>query len=298
MNKGYVPNRKPGANQVAASQNKAFTGCYLYVEGSSDCCFWRNFVDKKFVKIVACNGWEKVVDTVTKNRDKGNLCIGVVDLDFHAYVPEPDKVKSGIFITDDHDLEMMIYHSGDYQKVINLYDKKDKLQQYELGYHMQIIDEAKTIVGNIARLRMVVKKNNLNLRFRFAPKESYDFTYPNYIKILDKHTFTYKSDNDFIKYLIEWSKTKVSNVPSQIETEQLMAAEDVANYDEWKFLNGHDMTLILYILLKNKVKISISSEEDFERSLYVAYEKNSLEQTALYAEIQKFAQDNNIVIFK
>lgn len=77
-----------------------------------------------------------------------------------------------------------------------------------------------------------------------------------------------------------------------------MAEEDVANYDEWKFLNGHDMTLILCILLKDKVKISVPKIDDFERSLYVAYERNSLEQTTLYDSIQRFAENNNVVIFK
>ena len=74
--KGYVPKRLPGANLVAASQNKSFKGCYFYVEGSSDSCMWRNFLDEKNVKILACNGWENVVKTVKKNFDAGIASIG------------------------------------------------------------------------------------------------------------------------------------------------------------------------------------------------------------------------------
>lgn len=67
----------------------------------------------------------------------------------------------------------------------------------------------------------------------------------------------------------------------------------------WKFLNGHDMTLILYILLKKKVKLSgLTNAETLERNLYVAYERASLQQTELYAKIQEYAEHNNIVIFK
>ena len=59
------------------------------------------------------------------------------------------------------------------------------------------------------------------------------------------------------------------------------------------------MTLILYILLKKKVKLSgLTNSETLERNLYVSYERASLQQTELYAKIQDYAEHNNIVIFK
>ena len=239
----------------------------------------------------------QLVESVEKTMSVGTLCIGVVDLDFHEYVPEPDKSKANVFLTDDHDLEMMIYHSGDYRKVINQYDAGGKLNKYESEHQVQVFDEAKSIVGNIARLRIAAKKANLSLIFRHSNSKTKDFTYPDYKKILG-NDYAYKSDKALVKYIIDWSKSKGAVVPSQVDTEQLMAAENMAHYDEWKFLNGHDMTRVLCLLLKGKVKISVSNTEDYERSLYVAYEKSSLEQTALYASIQQFATDKNIVIFK
>lgn len=50
---------------------------------------------------------------------------------------------------------------------------------------------------------------------------------------------------------------------------------------------------------KKKVKLSaLANPDSFEKSLYVAYEKQSLRQTALYANIQKYAEQNDLVIFK
>lgn len=89
MSKGYVPNRLPAAHQVAASQSKSFKGWYLYVEGMSDCAFWNNFVDYENVRVLACNGWERVVNCVNNNVEAGNKCIGIVDRDFHDIIPEP-----------------------------------------------------------------------------------------------------------------------------------------------------------------------------------------------------------------
>lgn len=296
--KGYVPNRSPGAHQVAASQNKSFKGCYFYVEGSSDSCMWRNFIDDKNVKIIACNGWKNVVESVTKSIDANNTCVGVVDLDFHTYIPEPKKVHPNIFMTDDHDLEMMIYHSGDYLKAINLIDPQGKRQEYEDANNVHVLDEAKAIVDRIARLRMVVKKHNLKLVFRKMNKDN-EFTYPEYNKILDKRNLTYISDEALIKYIVSWSQnaTHVQITPAHVLP--FLEQENVNIYDEWKFLNGHDMTLILCLLLKKKIKhLSLANAESFERSLYVAYEKQSLQQTTLYANIQQFAEQNNLIIFK
>ena len=296
--KGYVPNRSPGANQVAASQNKSFKGCYFYVEGASDSCMWRNFLDEKNVKIVACNGWEKVVDSVTKNLDAGNTCIGIVDLDFHTYIPEQKKVHSNIFLTDDHDLEMMIYHSGDYLKAINQVDPFGKRQEYEHANDVQVLDEAKAIVGRIARLRITVKKHDLKLVFRKMNKNK-DFSYPDYDKALDKHALNYVSDEKLVTYMIGWSRNETNAQVLPTEVLPLLEQENTNDYDEWKFLNGHDMTLVLTLLLKKKIKLSaLVNAESLEKSLYVAYEKQSLQRTALYANIQQFAEQNNLVIFK
>lgn len=296
--KGYVPNRSPGANQVAASQNKSFKGCYFYVEGSSDSCMWRNFLDEKNVKIVACNGWKNVVETVKKNIDAGNICIGVVDLDFHTYIPEQEKVHPCIFMTDDHDLEMMIYHSGDYQKAINQFDPLGKRQEYEQANDVQVVDEAKAIVDRIARLRITVKKHNLKLVFRKTNKNK-DFSYPDYDKALDKQTLGYVSDEKLVTYMIGWSRNETNAQVQPAAVLPLLEQENTNDYDEWKFLNGHDMTLVLTLLLKKKIKLSaLGNAESLEKSLYVAYEKQSLQRTALYANIQRFAEQNNLIIFK
>ena len=91
MSKGYVAPRTPGANLVAACQNKEFNGCYIYVEGNSDVCFWKNFCSKTDTKIVACNGWTEVIDSVSMAKQKGKLSIGIVDRDFYDYIREAKK---------------------------------------------------------------------------------------------------------------------------------------------------------------------------------------------------------------
>lgn len=300
MSKGYVAPRTPGANLVAACQNKTFKGCYIYVEGNSDVSFWKNFLNKSETKIVACNGWPAVVDSVSRAKAEGTLCIGIVDRDFYDYIHEPKKDEDQVFMTDDHDIEMMIYQSGDYEKVINNYDTSDKVEAYENQIQQSLLDEIKAIVDRIAHFRIAVKRNHLNLKFRHQNRKQ-EIVYPDYENILDRH-FEYKTDEDLIKYIINWSQGKVEGVPSDFQTtKQFLEVEDLNQFEESTFLNGHDMTLLMHLFLKKKVKIDIKqtlTPEDFEHQLYIAYEQKSLVATDLYTSIKQYADDNGINIFK
>lgn len=145
---------------------------------------------------------------------------------------------------------------------------------------------------------MTAIKNDLKIVFRKRTKDN-EFSYPEYDKILDKHSFSYISDEKLIKYILDWSRnvTKTSLVYGDVHS--LMDQIESENFDKWQFLNGHDITLVLYILLKKKVKISaLNNSDSFEKSLYVAYEKESLQRTKLYSEIQDFAIRNSLMIFK
>ena len=299
MSKGYVAPRTPGANLVAACQNKEFNGCYIYVEGNSDVCFWKNFCSKTDTKIVACNGWTEVIDSVSMAKQKGKLSIGIVDRDFYDYIREAKKEEDQVFMTDNHDLEMMVYYSGDYEKVINNLDPGGKVQTYEENAHHTLLDEIKTIVDKIARYRIAVKKNHLNLKFKHQNKK-HEIDFPDYEKILDNR-FNYQSDEVLIKYIISWSTNKVSGAPTNYATVlPHFNAEDGIEYDEWSFLNGHDITLIMYILLKKKIKVDMKqtlSSDDLEHQLYIAYEKASLKTTDLYGSIKQYSDDNNVRIF-
>ena len=192
----------------------------------------------------------------------------------------------------------MIYHSGDYQKAINVLDVHGKRKEYEVNNHNTVLEEVMVIVDKIARLRMTAIKNDLKIVFRKRTKDN-EFSYPEYDKILDKHSFSYISDEKLINYILDWSRnvTKTSLVYGDVHS--LMDQIESENFDKWQFLNGHDITLVLYILLKKKVKISaLNNSDSFEKSLYVAYEKESLQRTKLYSEIQDFAIRNSLMIFK
>ena len=52
---------------------------YLFVEGVSDECFWKKYINRDVINIQQVNGWENVVDCVRKFNDESlhNCCIGI-----------------------------------------------------------------------------------------------------------------------------------------------------------------------------------------------------------------------------
>lgn len=301
MNKGYVPPRTPAAHQVAASQDKSFAGYNLYVEGLSDSSFWNNFVHLDNVRVRACGGWEKVVETVQSNITAGNKCLGVIDRDFHNIIPEPEKIKPQIFITDAHDMEMMIYYSGDYVKAINAFDPRGKVRTFEDDNNWSLMGTAKEIADKIARLKLTVRRNGLSLSFKYKKEKDETIEFPDYEKILDREC-RYVSDDQLIQYISDFTRNKSKKAATPKEQVlPLLKIEQAAQYEDEQLLNGHDLTLLIFILLKKKVKLSIPSNKsasDFESLLCTSFERAHLEETDLFKAMQQFANHEGIQLFR
>lgn len=299
MNKGYVPRRTPAAHQVAASLSKSFSGYSLYVEGLSDCSFWNNFVHPDNVKVKACNGWKEVVETVQRNIAAGNKCLGVVDSDFHYIIPEPEKVRPQIFITDVHDMEMMVYCSGDYVKAINAFDPRGRVSIYENDNNWSLMNAAKEIADKIARLKLTVKRNGLIMSFKYKKDDTIE--YPDYEKMLDRQC-QYVSDDKMIHYLSCFTRDKAKKSPSsENEILSLLQNENAVQYNEDQLLNGHDLTLLIFLLLKKKIKLSIPSNKsasDLETLLCTSYERAHLENTNLYKVLKQFGDNEGVQLFR
>lgn len=102
---------------------------YLFVEGVSDECFWKKYINRDVINIQQVNGWENVVDCVRKFNDESlhNCSIGIVDCDFEHIYPHKAITENNIFMTDYHDLEMMMYQSSALDSVLKAIDRKINL---------------------------------------------------------------------------------------------------------------------------------------------------------------------------
>ena len=295
MEKGYVPKREPAAHQVAASMLKNFAGCYLYVEGVSDCSFWNNYVDTTIVKVIACEGWLKVLETVEKVTQEGKKCLGVIDRDFRDYVDYGVK-PDNIFLWDCHDMEMTIFKKGSYVRAINSYDKQGKyLEKKNNGFDLLV--EALVASDRIGCLKLAEKTNNFGLKFKNKRKNEIET--PDYSKLYDRTPKLLDVDK-ILTYLISWSSSKGYR-PIQCINDIKIAysAVEALNIDSYMLSNGHDLVQILAFLLvkKMKVKTGTIQPDDFESKLYVAFQDKELQSTDLYQRIKNWCEPKGIELF-
>ena len=293
----FVPDRRPAAHQVAASQDKYFKGCHVYVESGCDCRFWKTFFNLNNVKLRACNGWPNVVDSVIKGNNESIVCIGIVDRDFRDYVANYGELPQNVFVSDEHDVEMTIIKAEGIERVINNFDPSDHIQRYEVKEGAKVLDIVLGISNRIGVLKLLDRRENLNFKLRKVGKGD-EFDLPSYEKILDKEGH-FISNQKMVEYLIGWSTSNKSQPSKSLnEILTLYEAEDIANYDSYKLSSGHDVTYLIAYLIWKHISGEKTDKEELERILRATYSTESFKKTAIRSTLLQWGENSGIPILR
>lgn len=293
----FVPDRKPAAHQVAASQDKNFKGCHVYVESGCDSRFWKTFLNMGNVKLRACNGWPNVIASVNKGNSDNVVSIGIIDRDFRDYVGNYGDVPNNVFVSDEHDVEMMIIKAEGIERVINNYDAADHIQNYEAKEGTSVLDVVLGITNRIGILKLVDRREGLNLKLKKEGKGT-EFELPNYEKFLDKDGH-YTTNKKMIGYLMDWSRSNKSQPSKNLdEILSLYEAEDITNYDTYKLSCGHDVTYVIAYLIWKHISGERTNKDELEKLLRASYTIDSFRNTDIYAALNQWSMDNEVAILK
>ena len=172
MENSLIASRKPVSWNNSEKMDSAFKGIYIYVEGTSDLNIWRKYTNKQNVRIKVVDGWEKVVAKVSGCPNN----IGIIDKDFRDLANNV-PIDDNIFLTDEHDIEMMMFISSVFSDVLLALKISDN----------DLRDEILTITDDIGRVKLSTILRNWNLTFkRQSNKKKDDFEHPKYEDALDK----------------------------------------------------------------------------------------------------------------
>lgn len=293
----YIPDRKPAAHRVAASQDKNFKGCHVYVESGCDCRFWKTFLDEQHVKIRACGGWPKVVDSVSKGNGEDVMCLGIIDRDFRDFVGNYGDLPDNVYISDEHDVEMMIIKAEGIERVINNYDPADHIQKYEEKEGAKVLEIVLGITNKIGVLKLIDRREHLNFKLKKAGKGT-EYDLPNYEKFLDKDGH-FTTNEKMVEYLIEWSKMNKSHpIKSLDEIVALYDAEEIEGYDTYKLSCGHDVTYVIAYLIWKHISREKTNKDELEKLLRASYSPDSFKKTAICAALSHWGLQNGIQILR
>ena len=265
---------------------------YLFVEGVSDECFWKKYINRDVINIQQVNGWENVVDCVRKfnNESLNNCCFGIIDCDFEHIYSHKSIIENNIFMTDYHDLEMMMYQSDAWDSVLKAVDRKNKI----VCSSLDILNHVLKITDKIGYLKLSSQKEDLGLVFK-TKNRNHELELPNYEKIITS-TGDYENDDKLISYIYNYSNSKKTNpLPDVNRITTIFNETCKTQYPSIYLSNGHDISYIIPFVLRRKFKLNEKhiTTETINIALYAAYSIELLKQTQLYHKINKWGIDNN-----
>ena len=240
--------RKVPARINAERMDSSFNGMYIYVEDDSDVAIWKKYLVKKNTRIRAVYGWENVVAIA---RDKnGTNKIGIIDKDFRNFTGT-EPAEDNIFVTDEHDIEMMMFLSPVFSNVLQALKVKD-----EDAVHFR--DNILNITDDIGKIKLLSEINGWGIVFKKS--KGGDFVYPDYKEIFGKNG-KYEGIKKIIELVVNFNE-------HYIKGDLILKELDIEwNYNVGKLSNGHEFAIIMSLYLKYYLKRFKEKDKETKESL-------------------------------
>jgi hypothetical protein len=282
----------------AIMMDKNFTGHFLIVEGPKDFKVYNKFMQPQNIRIKEAFGCEKVKNVLNLLSERGfNKKIGIIDSDFMKIL-NTNHAISELFETDFHDVEVMICNSTALDHVVNLYCSKNKIINFERLKNSSVKDNIFELAKQIALLKLANKIHDLGLIFKPESLDGNQIKYKDFISVSD---LTYAGTDKLIDTILNYTRSKNPRVKSRQEIIEKLNEVSKHVYNVNDLVNGHDLSNILFILIKKVFASTNKMVQDFntiEDSLILAYDYEEFKKTELYKILKTYEIQNSLTILK
>ena len=264
MREQITPDRIANSIRLLRSNHE---GVFLIVEGHSDKLIYERLVNKQEVRVTIASGKNNAIKALSiLEKENFRRVVAVIDADFSRIEQQiPDS--NNLFLTDEHDLEMMLIKSAAFDKLLKERGSEEKIAAFPKDIRETLLK----LGQEIGKLRLLSLRNKLDLKFeglkfgKFIDKEKLSINIDELIRSIKNHSHKLSLDEQQIK-------------------QDLSVISD-ENHDPWQLCCGHDFIDILAIALckvlgtwnANDVKTEV-----LERELRLAYELSYFYQTQIY----------------
>ena len=251
-----------------------YDGTILLVEGETDASFFKNFLIRKETLVRWLNGKDKTIRIVTILEEDNRFgFVAIVDADFW-HIDGIPALGSNVIVTDAHDLDLMIFSSPAFEKVvtecftaINL----DKLQEKFGNLRWSLLESVRLL----GYLRLLNERERLGISFR---KPNNPHRYPYWLNHLDLNNLTLSLEQVLIS-LCGNNRNLKNHLSAIINSDNLNAHELLM------LCNGHDVMQVTCALIMHSGRNSIKDRVnpiDIERAFRLAYEIAFFRETNLH----------------
>lgn len=275
MREQITPDRIANSIRLLRSDHE---GVFLIVEGHSDKLIYERLVNKQEVRITIASGKNNAIKALSiLEKENFRRVVAVIDADF-SRIEQQISDSNNLFLTDEHDLEMMLIKSAAFDKLLKERGSEEKIAAFPKDIRETLLK----LGQEIGKLRLLSLRNKLDLKF-----EGLKFG-----KFIDKEKLSINID-ELIRSIKNHSQ-KLSLDEQQIKQDLSVISDE--NHDPWQLCCGHDFISILAIALckvlgtwnANDVK-----KEDWERELRLAYELSYFYQTQIYQLMVNWQSNNH-----
>ncbi len=275
MREQITPDRIANSIRLLRSDHE---GVFLIVEGHSDKLIYERLVNKQEVRATIASGKNNAIKALSiLEKENFRRVVAVIDADFSRIEQQiPDS--NNLFLTDEHDLEMMLIKSAAFDKLLKERGSEEKIAAFSKDIRETLLK----LGQEIGKLRLLSLRNELNLKFEGL----------NFSKFIDKKNLSI--DIDKLMISIKNHSQKLSLDEQQIKQDLSVISDE--NHDPWQLCCGHDFISILAIALWKVLGTRNANDvkkEDLERELRLAYELSYFYQTQIYQLMVNWQSNNH-----
>ncbi|GAL93540.1 MAG: DUF4435 domain-containing protein [Microcystis wesenbergii TW10] len=275
MREQITPDRIANSIRLLRSDHE---GVFLIVEGHSDKLIYERLVNKQEVRATIASGKNNAIKALSiLEKENFRRVVAVIDADFSRIEQQiPDS--NNLFLTDEHDLEMMLIKSAAFDKLLKERGSEEKIAAFSKDIRETLLK----LGQEIGKLRLLSLRNELNLKFEGL----------NFSKFIDKKNLSIDIDKLIIS--IKNHSQKLSLDEQQIKQDLSVISDE--NHDPWQLCCGHDFISILAIALWKVLGTRNANDvkkEDLERELRLAYELSYFYQTQIYQLMVNWQSNNH-----
>ncbi len=200
----------------------------------------------------------------------------------HIVGSAKEKTRYSVFVTDEHDIEIMMLKSSALNSFIDEYSSKENIDDFKRHLFRRALD----VAYSIGLIKWVNIEKEFNINFK-------GLNYSEFINV-ERTEITINIDL-FIEILMKRSKCLSESVKKD---ELIKYVEQYRNKSSCKFqvCCGHDVTNIIALVYRHKWA-SIENNMNFkkvESSLRLGYQLSHFWKTNLYQELYKKLLSINI----
>ena len=267
-----------------------YRGSILLVEGETDANFFASLFANNNVLIRWMKGKSNTLRLAQiLDDDNCDGFVAIVDADFW-YLDGVPQLGSNVFITDLHDLDIMIFSSPAFQKVIREYFSTSALERLE-----RVFGDLKVALLNsvkqIGYFRWVNDKQRLGIRFRNVSDQS---DVMHWVELFIVTELRFEVD----AVLVSLCRTN-SRLRRRLKAE--LEHDDINSYDALILCNGHDVMQATCKLINTNGRQIVRDRvdvKDVERSFRLAYEMQFFKRTNLYNSLVQWQNATGYKFFE